>query len=172
MFSSQTARSKSTIDCDPSSHGLSPCLEIWRALNIGQDQGVQIHRSLVSVELELQLTSGLPVPCVSLQSFIVKYYRDERPSLTILPDKPWDHPRPDLGWEVRRPQCILSPSLCCSGSFLMSSERWITLPLDRTLSPIRTTLFFSALQLKFKTICSDFPFDYLSLALFGLDDVI
>ena len=33
-------------------------------------------------------------------------------------------------------------------------------------------LLFSTLQLKFKTICSDFPFDYLSLALFGLADVI
>ena len=33
-------------------------------------------------------------------------------------------------------------------------------------------LLFSTLQLKFKTICSDFPFDYLSLSLFGLDDVI
>ena len=54
-------------------------LEIWRALNIGQNQGVQIHRSLISVELELQLAGGLPVPGVSLQqSFTMKYYRDHQ----------------------------------------------------------------------------------------------
>ena len=73
---------------NPSSCGLTCYLEIWRALNIGQNQGVQIHRSLISVELELQLTSGLPVPGVALRSKAEFYHKIlKRPAMIYLIDR-------------------------------------------------------------------------------------
>ena len=127
---------------NPSSRGLKCYLEIWRALNIGQNQGVQIHRSLISVELELQLAGGLPVPGVSLQSIVLPWNITE--TIKVIPGRPLGHLRPGLGWEVHR--------VCCIESFLQSSERWRTLSLARTFCPVYLFLISITLQLKFKTI--------------------
>ena len=118
-------------------------LEIWRALNIGQDQRVQIHRSLISVELELQLTSGLPVPGVALQSKAEFYHKIlERPATIYLVDRWVIFIQVLAGRYVG--VCVVVSHFC---NLLKDGE------LCPWLGPsVLSALFFYTLQLKFKTI--------------------
>ena len=69
-------------------------LEVWRALYIGKDQGVQVHSSLIPVELKLQLSRCFPVPVCPLKFVDIKTYKTF--SNISSPDKPLDHRPLDL----------------------------------------------------------------------------